>query len=52
MIKRFNGKLELALAAYNAGPTAVEKYSAIPPYRETQEYVQKVLELYERYKNA
>lgn len=52
MIKRFNGKLELALAAYNAGPTAVEKYSDIPPYRETQEYVQKVLKLYERYKNA
>jgi soluble lytic murein transglycosylase len=49
MIERFDGKLELALAAYNAGPTAVEKYSDIPPYRETQEYVQKVLALYKRY---
>lgn len=52
MMKRFDGKLELALAAYNAGPTAVEKYSAIPPYRETQEYVQKVLKLYRQYKGS
>lgn len=52
MMNRFNGKIELALAAYNAGPTAVEKYSDIPPYRETQEYVQKVLMLYKRYKGA
>jgi len=52
MMKRFDGKLELALAAYNAGPTAVEKYSAIPPYRETQEYVQKVLTLYRQYKGS
>lgn len=50
MIKRFDGKLELALAAYNAGPSVVEKYSAVPPYRETQEYVQKVLALYNRYR--
>lgn len=49
MITRFDGKIELALAAYNAGPSVVEKYSAIPPYRETQEYVQKVLALYDRY---
>jgi soluble lytic murein transglycosylase len=52
MINRFDGKLELALAAYNAGPTAVEKYSDIPPYRETQEYVQKVLKLYKQYKDT
>lgn len=52
MITRFNGKLELALAAYNAGPNAVEKYNAIPPYRETREYVQKVIELYKRYKET
>jgi soluble lytic murein transglycosylase len=51
MLKRFDGKLELALAAYNAGPSAVEKYSAIPPYRETQEYVKKVLQLFKRYKS-
>lgn len=52
MMKRFDGKLELALAAYNAGPSAVEKYSAIPPYRETREYVQKVISLYNRYKGT
>lgn len=52
MMRRFDGKLELALAAYNAGPTAVEKYSAIPPYRETQEYVQKVLKMYRQYKGS
>lgn len=41
MIERF-GSLELGLAAYNAGPGAVEKYDGIPPYRETQDYVKKI----------
>ncbi len=42
LLVRYSYKLELALAAYNAGPAAVEKYGAIPPYRETRDYVQRV----------
>lgn len=47
LINRFPGKLELAVAAYNAGPGAVEKYKGIPPYRETRDYVKRVLSLYQ-----
>jgi soluble lytic murein transglycosylase-like protein len=48
---RFNGKLSLSLAAYNAGPTVVDQYKNIPPYRETEEYVERVLKYYYRFNN-
>lgn len=46
MLDRFDGDVSLALAAYNAGPNAVARYGGIPPYRETQNYVERVLDLY------
>lgn len=46
MLTTFNGDIEKAVAAYNAGPGAVTKYAGVPPYSETQAYVGKVLALY------
>lgn len=48
MLREFNGDKQLALAAYNAGPGAVRKYSGIPPYRETQNYVVRIMAEYNR----
>lgn len=46
LLKRFNGDVELALAGYNAGEGAVDKYKGIPPYNETQNYVHKIVARY------
>lgn len=50
LLDRFHGDLRLAIAAYNAGPGAVVKYNGIPPYAETQQYVENVLDAYQKYK--
>ena len=46
LLSAFHGDLELALAAYNAGPSVVRRYGGLPPYRETRKYVDKVIRLY------
>ena len=50
LLKRFNGDLTLAAAGYNAGEGAVDRHKGVPPYSETQRYVQRVGTLVERYR--
>jgi soluble lytic murein transglycosylase-like protein len=52
LLLEFKGDVDLATAAYNAGPQAVYKYGGVPPYDETQEYVRRVKILYRRYNGA
>jgi soluble lytic murein transglycosylase-like protein len=46
LLTRYGGDVKRALAAYNAGPGAVDRHRGVPPYRETRQYVRRVLEKY------
>jgi soluble lytic murein transglycosylase-like protein len=50
LLDRYQGDLELSLAAYNAGSAAVERHRGIPPFSETREYVRRVLRFYDSYR--
>jgi len=51
LMEKYNSDLPLSLADYNAGPGAVDKYRDIPPFPETEDYVQRVLKFYHHYRN-
>lgn len=52
LLNQFDDSVELAAAAYNAGPGAVLEYDGVPPFKETREYVRRVKILYRRYRSA
>jgi Transglycosylase SLT domain len=52
LLRDYDGDMEMALAAYNAGPAAVDRYGRVPPFRETQDYVRRVLRLYEKHRQS
>jgi soluble lytic murein transglycosylase-like protein len=52
LLDRYQGDVELSLAAYNAGSAAVEKHGGIPPFVETRDYVRRVLRFYDSYRSS
>ena len=52
LLKKYDNSVPKALAAYNAGPGAVDRYGGIPPYAETTQYVKKVLSSYQAYQGG
>ena len=52
LIDRYDGDLELALAAYNAGPTNVARHDGVPPFPETMRYIDRVLRAYVDYQRS